>query len=125
MSGIKEYIDAKLASRELSLCNLADGAVVEMFDQALKKVLENVADINTALKAKRQIVVKVTIVPASDRTMMAFDVDVSTKLAGMEPVSGTADICIDSKGRGVIARHRGNPQLPLFDNVAPFQREDV
>lgn len=120
MNPVQEYVEKKLQAGEISFATMGDGAVLEMSDQALVKVLQNIVDPNMVAKFKRQIVVKVTITPSSDRTMMAYDIDVTTRLAGMDPVSGTADIT-SAGGRGVIAKAR-NQQLPMFDNMVPFQR---
>lgn len=123
MSNVK-YFEEKLESGELSLITLSEGAVIEMFDEALQKALENIVDINTALKPARQITLKVKLVPSTDRTLIAYDVDVSTKLAGMEPVTGTADLTIDAGGKGVIAKQRGQHQIPLFGNMIQMTHKE-
>lgn len=123
MSAIKEYIEEKFASGELSIVNVAEGAGVEMFDQALSKVAADCGDVNTASKAKRTVTLKLTVEPSSDRTILTYDIDVAIKLAGMAPASGSADL-IKISGRGVVAKQRGNAQMDIFDNIAPFQKKE-
>lgn len=122
MDQVIEYVEKKQSEGELSICNIGNGAMMEMGDEGLKKVMENIVDPNTVAKAKRYLIIKVTIQPSSDRTMLAYDVDVSCRLAGMAPLSGTADVQVSAGGRGVIAKAR-NQQLPLFDSVVPFQKK--
>jgi len=121
MSTILEYIKNILASGVLSIVNIADGAAVEMADHGLAKLIADCADPNTATKAKRVLNLKLTIMPSADRTILTYDIDVSLKLAGLAPASGSADI--EQTGRGVIAKQRGAAQLQLFDNVS-FKLEE-
>jgi hypothetical protein len=123
MSAIKEYVDEKFASGEVSIVTIAEGAGVEMFDQAIAKVTADCADVNTAPKAKRTVTLKLTVEPSSDRTILTYDIDVAIKLAGMAPASGSADL-IRVSGRGVVAKQRGNAQMDIFDNIAPFQKKE-
>lgn len=59
-------------SEKLSLVNLGGGAAVEMFDEALEKVLENILDPNTEAKTKRVITLKMTISPAENRGVLWY-----------------------------------------------------
>jgi hypothetical protein len=85
-------------NEKLSLVNLKGGAAVEMFDLALQRVLDNVADINMTGKP-REIVLKVKIVPTDDRTLIGYEIEINSKLAGQAKQSGTADLRIDERGR--------------------------
>jgi hypothetical protein len=120
MDPIIEYVTKKVEENEVSICTIGGGAVLEMIDETLGRGAENATDPNTVVKAKRQIVVKIDIIPSSDRTLLAYEVSVSFRPIGMAPVSGTADVT--SIGRGVMAKIRKNKQLPMFDNMVPFQR---
>ena len=53
----------------LTLENLGNGAAVELFDEALEKVLKNIMDPNTDPKAERSITMKVTFKPDENRDM--------------------------------------------------------
>jgi hypothetical protein len=121
MTTIKAHIEKLLASGELSIVNIGDGAAIEMTNHGLSKLIADCADPNTAAKAKRVLTLKLTIMPSSDRTILTYDIDVSLKLAGLATASGSADI--EQTGRGVIAKQRGAAQLQLFDNIS-FKLEE-
>jgi len=115
---ILEYFKDTLAKGKMSLLNIAAGAIIEKFDQALNnEVLPNIKDINTIMKA-REIILKVAIVPVDEgRHTIKYSFAVQTKLAHHEAVSGTADVNLDERGR-VFAKEKDTsmPQLP-FNNV--------
>jgi hypothetical protein len=52
---------------EVSLVTIGGGAAVELFDDALKEALRNIADPNTEAKTPRDIVLKVRIRPSESR----------------------------------------------------------
>jgi len=54
----------------VSLASLCKGAAIERFDDELKKVLENMMDVNTGV-GPREIVLKVRLKPNDDRTSAA------------------------------------------------------
>jgi hypothetical protein len=70
----------------VSLAEIRSGAVEELFQSALGKVLANIDDVNTSEKAKRSIVIKLEFTPKADRTATNIDVKVDVKLAGNKPV---------------------------------------
>ena len=53
---------------EVALDTLGSGAAVELFGVELAKALANIADVNTAAEAKREITLTVTIKPSKDRS---------------------------------------------------------
>lgn len=70
-----------MTEKKISLTNIGDGAAVEMFDEALGKILENILDINTDAKTKRVITLKMTISPAENRDCSAIGIEVVPKFA--------------------------------------------
>lgn len=70
----------------LSLKDLANGALQEKADAAMRKVLENMQDPNTPWKNKRQINIKIAFVQNEGRDDAAVEVSVDTKLAPVSPV---------------------------------------
>lgn len=72
---------------EISLQELAGGALQEKVNQAFEKVMQNMQDPNTPWKNKRKITVGITFVQNEDRTDCACDISVDTKLAAVKPVS--------------------------------------
>lgn len=94
--------------RKLTLSTVAGGVAEELFARELSKVLENIKDPNTPVKAKRQIRVIVTFEPKEDRNgarhEMAVTVGSTAKLA---PV-------IDASSFAYIGREDG--QVAAFTN---------
>lgn len=71
--------------KSLNLQTLNKGAVIELFEDAKKKVLDNIFDINTSAETARTINIKITFKPDQDRTSASVAVDVRTSLAGVMP----------------------------------------
>lgn len=90
--------------KKLSLSTVASGAAEELFARELSKVLENVKDPNTPVKAKRQIRITVTFAPHEDRTgsrsEMSVTVGSQSKLA---PVMDAASYAFVGREDGQLA----------------------
>lgn len=65
----------------VTLANIGGGAACELFAETLRKVLENVADINTDPQAVREITLKFKIKPNEDRNLGAVEIIPAAKLA--------------------------------------------
>lgn len=72
----------------VTLISLNSGAAVEMFDEALKKVLTNIADPNVESERTREITLKVRFAPSKNGKSAAVEITCETKLAAQKP-SGT------------------------------------
>lgn len=93
-----------------NLDELMDGGVRERFNDALRKVWDNVFDPNTDPKAARCITMKVKIKPSERRDAAAFSVDVIATLA--PPVSLSQTVMLQINGDGnIVATERTN-QVP-------------
>lgn len=87
-----------------------DGGVRERFNDALRKVWDNVFDPNTDPKAVRCITMKVKIKPSERRDAAAFIVETTAQLA--PPVALNQTVMLQMNGDGnIIATERTN-QLP-------------
>lgn len=73
----------------LSIDNMANGAVYEMVNEAIKRVAANVADPNTEPTQKRKLTLTIDVSPYKDRTGAEYTVKVDTKLAGLRPAEST------------------------------------
>lgn len=62
----------------LSVANIADGALIEQMNFEVQKVLNNIIDPNTDATKKRKVTVSLTFVPSSDDRNMA-DIVFETK----------------------------------------------
>lgn len=84
--------------QDTTIDTIAEGAVPEVFQEHLKRVLGNIDDINTPAKAKRQITIEVIFAPDASRTAVEVAVNVKSKLAGTHKAEGTIFITRDAKG---------------------------
>lgn len=112
-------------TEKLSLATIKEGALVEQFNLALNRVVDNLADINTTTKS-REITLVVKITPNDDRTFLEIVGGVKTKLAGQATIFTTADLQFDGNGRAV-ARNRKSRQMEIpfkTNNVTSITRED-
>ena len=72
---------------EISLQDVAGGALQEKANQAFAQVMKNMQDPNTPWKNKRKINICLTFEQNEDRTDCTCDISVDTKLAAVKPVS--------------------------------------
>lgn len=86
----------------INLETLADGALAEKVNVALKEVLENIQDPNTDWKIKRALTVEIKFEAQEDRELALLDISTKTKLAPKKSVGTKIIIGTDGKG-GVIA----------------------
>lgn len=71
-----------MAKERLTLANMCSGGVQERIDRALAKVSDNILDLNTEAKKKREVTVKIVFNPnENDREDVAVSVQTSIKLA--------------------------------------------
>lgn len=85
---------------------LGKGAGKEKFDEELDKVLKNIQDTNTNWKDRREITLKVTVIPSSDERREAkVVIEASSKLAKPKPFVSTLVLgALDGKdvGREIV-----------------------
>ncbi len=74
-----------MSYKEVTLENLSGGALVDMFDVELKKVLANIADENTKPDGVRELKISLKIKPAKDRETAATELQVVSKLVPIVP----------------------------------------
>lgn len=72
---------------EISLQDVAGGALQEKVNRAFEQVMKNMQDPNTPWKNKRKINICLTFEQNEDRTDCTCDISVDTKLAAAKPVS--------------------------------------
>lgn len=76
----------------LSLENICNGAMPEIFRRELSIILANIADVNTPAEKKRAITFKFTFEPFPDRKGAQITLTSETKLAGVDGVQANAFI---------------------------------
>lgn len=94
----------------INLETLADGALAEKVNIALREVLSNIADPNTEWKTKRKLIVDITFVAQEDRELALLDIQTKTKLA--PPKSVGTKIVIGTDGKGGIMASEFGKQIP-------------
>lgn len=109
------------SEQHLSLTEIK--AAIELFDDALGKVLENIDDPNTGEQSRR-INLEFTIVPDRVSGMHVVKVGVKTKLADNREWEGRF-VCGRERGKMVARMLNAYQQQELPLNVAEFKREEV
>jgi len=69
-----------------SIATMADGAAIQMVDEALEHAYANIRDPNTDAKQKRVIDLKITLTPDAEREIVVVDLECSKKFANDRPV---------------------------------------
>jgi hypothetical protein len=101
----------------VSLENLNGGQIGALFDRELAIVLENIADENTAAKAKRDITIKIAIKPEDDRGSAVIEVSAKSSLASVKPSKSFAVFAFDG---GSVTAYQSDPkQLNLGEDGKP------
>jgi hypothetical protein len=97
----------------LSLATIKGGAIIELADDGIRRVLENVVDPNTKATAKRSVTVKLTFKPDSERDLMNVIASVQVGLAPAAEIQTKAWIA--HTRNGVVAAEHDPRQPGLFD----------
>ena len=105
----------------VTLTNLGEGVVEELFGEEFYRVLENMLDVNTPAKAKRKITFTFTFEPNEDRNMMRIWVDSKTSLA---PLNGYASQAFIGRENGIASakEHKKRNMPGLFDEDKNVRR---
>jgi hypothetical protein len=102
---------------KISLSNVANGALAEKFDLELEKIKENIADLNTEHAKPREIVIKIKMVPNEERNLIAFETNITSKLAPFKSAIGVLRLSQEK-----------NNQLELFQDTSKqkeFENIDI
>lgn len=107
----------------VTLDTIGGGALPELFDAELTRILANIADPNTDTGAKRTITITISVKPNRDREVADVELKCSSKLAGIMTVSTQLFI---GKHQGKLIAVENDPrQSKLFDpptSVTTFQK---
>jgi len=100
---------------QVSIKNINSGAITELFNAELPKVLENIADDNTKPDAPREIRLIIKIKPTKDRAQAATEISVVTKLAPIKPHEGSITFSLEEDG--VKAYTIADMDQPELENI--------
>lgn len=89
-----------MSEKMLNLETLAGGGFAERVNQAIKEVMENIADPNTPWKTKRKVTINMVFEAKEDRDITNIDIVAKVTLAPKESVHTT--ILIDRNLDGEI-----------------------
>lgn len=96
---------------------IGGGALGELFETELRRILENIADPNTDSKSKRVMSIQIAFKPSRDRDVADVELKCSSKLAGINSVSSTLYM---GRYQGKLIAVENDPrQQALFDQQAP------
>lgn len=100
----------------VSLEDVNNGAVAELFNLEFKKLLNNLADEDTSWRQAREIQIKLKVKLNSEvRDTATTMVEVSSKLAPPKP--NETIVHLDTDGRNVFAFARKELEQPELENV--------
>jgi hypothetical protein len=97
-------------SAKITLGSLANGGIVERFEQELAKVFANIGDPNTSAKATRKINLTLTIKPDEKREIAEVSIQATSTLAPAKEVMTTIIMDRDNDGKVVGAELKSSMQ---------------
>lgn len=101
----------------VTLDTIGGGALTELFDAELTRILSNITDPNTDTTTKRVMTLTIKFKPNRDRDVADVDISCAAKLAGIQTVS-TQLFMGKHKGK-LIAVENDPRQSTLFDADKP------
>jgi hypothetical protein len=109
----------------INLLNLGSGVLVEKFEEELERVVENILDPNTDPKTKREVILRVSIKPAGDRTFGVVSIAASSRLAASTSWETRAFFGKDRKSGKALAFEDDPRQLTIESFTAPKNVEEL
>jgi hypothetical protein len=95
-----------MSEKILNLEALAGGGFAERVNQAVREVMENIADPNTPYKTKRKVTINMTFEAKEDRDITNVDIVTKVTLAPRESVHTTVLIDRDLDGEIMAAEYK-------------------
>lgn len=103
-------------SEVVTLEQVNNGAIGELFQEEFKKILNNLADENTSWKTQRSITISLKVkLSSEERDTATTLVEVVSKVA--PPKANEAIIHLDTDGRNISAFAREDVKQPELDNI--------
>lgn len=100
--------------KAVTLAAIGNGALAELFEIELSRVMENISDINTDPEAKREITIKLKFEPTKDRRVADIGIACSSKLAAA--VGARTRFYFGTKGGRFVAVEEDPKQPGMFDD---------
>jgi len=102
---------------QVSLETIGGGALSELFDAELSRILANIADPNTDAKATREVTIKIAFKPNAERDVADVTLKCASKLAGIQTVE--TRLFMGRHAGKLIAVESDPRQSNLFDQERP------
>lgn len=106
-------------TEEISLFDLLDGGVKELAALNLRRVLDNIRDVNTDAEKKRYLTVKFAFLPNDNRDEVKVDIMVDCKTVPVRAVATTLDIGEDNGQTVAVERPKYTPGQLRLSEAAP------
>lgn len=108
-----------------SILEACHGAILEIADNELERILANINDINTDPKKKRQIEIKLVFEPSKDREQIRMTAQVKSKIEPLAPTETTLfNVMEENKVTGETvnvlreATGQASGQIDVFGNIS-------
>jgi len=111
--------------KKVLLESLQDGAVIDLFNEELRKVMANIGDINTKPDGVRSIKIELVIKPDKTRRSADTRLTVSSKLAGIKPQESFLFIEKEEDGSLTAYEDMPGPELDLAPKANIFQMAEA
>ena len=98
--------------RKIELQRIQNGAVLDLFDNELRKVIANIEDENTVANQERSITIKIAIKPDKTRRTGEVKVQASCTLAKVKPAESLLFFDRDEAGEFSAYVDDPGPELP-------------
>ena len=102
----------------ITVDNVCGGALPAAFELSVRKCLANIMDPNTPARAKRQVVMVLTLAPKDDRVTVDCALDCTEKLANVLGVESRLFVGKDEEGT-LYALTDDPRQMNIFTPPAP------
>lgn len=109
----------------VKLSELGEGALQELFESELEKVIENINDINTDPTKKRKITMTIDIKSDEYREIIFADVKVKSNLVSMDSTGIKLFNIVDENGERVVNELRSGVKGQAFiDDDGSIKNDD-
>lgn len=110
----------------VTLETIGGGALAELFERELGRILANITDPNTVAEQKRVMTLKLSFAPGAKRDVADVTITVEAKLASVRKVD--AQLFLGRVQGKLVAVENDPRQSSLFDPAQPvsaFPKKDV
>jgi hypothetical protein len=98
--------------KKIELQKIQNGVVLDLFDNELRKVIENIEDDNTVANQERSITLKIAIKPDKTRRTGEVKIQAFSTLAKVKPAESILFFDRDEAGKFAVYEDDPGPELP-------------